>query len=73
MRAKHYSQRYITAKIYNNKEYLGSSRGSGQPRKSKRQVVLEYSMGLLSGLLHDAKPFTLSYRAVQRKVMVHVT
>ena len=40
-------------------------------KKSRKEVGLEYSMGFLSGLLHDVRPFALCYREEQRKVMIH--
>lgn len=58
-------------KIYCNKVHLTSGRGSDESKKFKRQMVLKYSMGLPSGLLHCAKPLTLCYRAGLRKIMVH--
>ena len=73
MRSKHHLQKYIPTKIYNSKVHLGSSCGSDDSKRSKRQVVLEHSMGLLRGLLHGTKKFTLCYRAVQRKIIVQST
>lgn len=51
----------ITAKIYNNKVHLGSCRWSDESKKSERQVVLEYSMGLLSGLVYSSFCATEQY------------
>ena len=44
MQPKHHSQKYVPANIYNKKVHLGFDRGSGESKKSKRKVVLEYTM-----------------------------